>query len=359
MFLGRQNILERLSKGDLVIDPLPTEEQFSTFAVDLRLGTQFLQVPLARHPGFGIEAPIAVPSSPKESPKEISIGSYFTLNPATTVMATTVEYVRMPEDLAGFLSPRLAWERLGLSVGTGVIDPHFWGKLTMVLWNNTSIPIRLYPGVPIIRLCFAQVSGGKKDTAETIESSSEIEMLKIRRENVAPHSSLDPTLMSLLMNRLANLSSATGPHKGKILEEFIAELFTSVEGLRILKCNARLSAEELDLIISNNLNTGFWRLAGSPLVIECKNWSSKVGAREISVLIDKLQAISPDAKTGILVALNGITGDSYSDAMLKIREARQRGRYVLVLEYKDLAEALSSSSLTHVIERKYEAVLLI
>ena len=105
----------------------------------------------------------------------------------------------------------------------------------------------------------------------------------------------------------------------------MADLFTSLDGLHILRRNARLRAEELDLVIKNDLTTGFWRIAGSPLIVECKNWSGKVGAREISVLVDKLQALSPDAKTGILVALNAVTGDSYSDAMLKILKLDSAG----------------------------------
>jgi hypothetical protein len=48
--------------------------------------------------------------------------------------------------------------------------------------------------------------------------------------------------------------------------------------------------------------------------------------------------MSPDAKTGILVSPKGITGDSTRDAALKIREARQRGRYILVFDRDDLRE---------------------
>ena len=105
-----------------------------------------------------------------------------------------------------------------------------------------------------------------------------------------------------------------------------------MRGLRVIKRNARLRAEELDLLIRNDLATGFWRLAGSPLVVECKNWADKVGAREVTVLIDKLRTVGPESRTGVLVALNGVTGDFRRDAVLKIREARQAGRFVIVLE---------------------------
>jgi Holliday junction resolvase-like predicted endonuclease len=147
--------------------------------------------------------------------------------------------------------------------------------------------------------------------------------------------------------------------KGKLLETLIEDIFTGVEGLTVMKRNARLRAEEIDLIVRNNLTNGFWRMAGSPVIVECKNWSGKVGAREISILLEKLQALSPDAKTGILVSPNGITGDFARDAALKVREARQRGRYILVLDAGDLRRIVEGASLEHVIEKKYEQLLLI
>ena len=76
-------------------------------------------------------------------------------------------------------------------------------------------------------------------------------------------------------------------------------------------------------------------------------------------MLEKLQALSPDAKTGILVALNGVTGTGYSDAILKIREARQRGRYVLILNGNDLQKIAEGASLSSIIEKKYDETILI
>jgi Holliday junction resolvase-like predicted endonuclease len=77
--------------------------------------------------------------------------------------------------------------------------------------------------------------------------------------------------------------------KGPLLEALMEELFAGVEGLSVVKRNARLRAEEIDLIVKNNLGNGFWQIAGSPILVECKNRSGKTGAREISVLVDKLR----------------------------------------------------------------------
>jgi Holliday junction resolvase-like predicted endonuclease len=182
------------------------------------------------------------------------------------------------------------------------------GTLRYLLRNRNSVPILLYPGLRIARLCLAQLSHATshKYSIRSIPFPAEIESLKATLEEAVQQRSSDAVSSQSLSRRLSEALTAKGTNKGKALEELMADLFTRLDGLHIIKRNARLAAEELDLIIKNDLTTGFWRIAGSPLIVECKNWSGKVGAREISVLVDKLQALSPDARAGILVALNGV-----------------------------------------------------
>lgn len=365
MFLSEQDIWERLSKGDLGIDPPPDANQLGAFAIELRLGTQVRQLAWR----IALVDPLAPlsSSSPEQSRSEtVPLGQRLVVSPGVILVAATLEYVHMPLDLAGLLFPRSPLEGVGLSVAGGTIDPGFSGKLALTLSNRNSLPIALYPGQRIIRLCLAQLShasgreySARKYSIRDLGLPAEIESLKAMLEGVAPQRSSDAVSSQSMSKRLSEALTANATEKGKALEELVADLFTTLDGLHILRRNARLAAEELDLVIKNDLTTGFWRIAGSPLIVECKNWSGKVGAREISVLVDKLQALSPDARAAILIALNGITGDSYSDAMLKIREARQRGRYVLILERKDLEQAAAGISLAHVIERKYDEMVLI
>jgi deoxycytidine triphosphate deaminase len=345
VFLSEQDIRDRLAKGDLGIDPRPDENQIGSFAIDLCLGTQFLH-----------------PSVTESHPQTIAIGDSLSVAPGASVLAVTLEYVYLPLDLAGFLFPKSSWERVGLSLTPGTIDPGFRGKLTLVLHNTGLIPVLLHPGLRIVRLCLAHLSRPPTDAymARFVPVEAEIASLKAK---LSPATAQDaPTTATLNQSfslRLSEALSAKGAVKGKALEESMEELFNSVPGLRIIKRNARLKAEELDLVIKNDLTTGFWRVAGSPLIVECKNWSGRVGAREISILIDKLHSLGPDAKAAILVSPNGVTGDSASDAVLKIREARQRGLYVIVLDCFDLEALVKGVPLAEVIECKYEAILLI
>lgn len=360
MFLNDEEIRNRLAKGDLRIDPQPEADQLGSFTVDLRLGAQF-----AQFSAVGREAVVDITlrsttqgSFQKQDLITVPIGDNLVLAPGGTLLAVTMEYVHLPLDLAGFLFPRAAWERVGLSVALNTIDSGFRGKLTLSLHNNNTAPIALYPGLSIVRLCLAQLNAAARQRVPSTIFKG-WEPLPSDAERPPSHSDRPAVPVPALTKKLSEVLGAKGAGRGKALEEFMAELFSGLKGLRILKRNARLSAEELDLVVKNDIDTGFWRIAGSPIIVECKNWSDRVGAREISVLVDKLRSVSPDCRTGVLVAVNGITGDAHADAYLKVREARRDGRYVIVLERSDLEDVANGTSLGAVIERKYETILLI
>lgn len=147
--------------------------------------------------------------------------------------------------------------------------------------------------------------------------------------------------------------------KGKRLELFAVALVREIVGLKVLRTNAVLAAEELDVLVQNDLAGGFWHYIGSPVIIECKNWSVSVGAREISILAEKLRSLAPDAKTAILIAPNGVTGDRNADAWLKIRELRQLGRYILVLDNELLQRIIHGEQPTSIIEIAFQKLWLL
>jgi hypothetical protein len=64
--------------------------------------------------------------------------------------------------------------------------------------------------------------------------------------------------------------------------------------------------QEIDLVIRNHLKDGFWRGLKSPLIlVECKNWSTRVGAKEIRDFETKLRDHQPHARIGFFVAPGG------------------------------------------------------
>lgn len=278
----------------------------------------------------------------------------------------TLEYLKLPADLAGVLLPRASWLRFGLRLTPTTIDPGFEGKLTLDFENVGPAAIELYSGLRVVRLALTPVAPLEVATdyaqadAETngfIHSDLARVKSKLRYRSAA----LRPTTASLtrIENLYSKMLKAELQQKGKALEDLTQEVFKAIKGLSVIGRDERLRAEELDIVLKNDIDRGFWRFMGSPIIVECKNWSSKVSAREISVLVKKLESISPDAKTGIIVAPNGVSGSRSSDGWLVIREARQHGRYIVVIDSHDLAAVAAGTAVTEILEAKYERLLLL
>jgi dCTP deaminase len=164
MILNEAQILERLVDPDperrIIITPLlKPEEQFGPTSVDLRLGTDF-QV-MARtnltHMDLMKDAD-ALSRDVQKHMQHVKVKPTepFILHPGEFALASTLEYVKVPLDLAARLEGRSTWGRLGLQIHAtaGFVDPGFRGALTFELSNVSNIPLPLYPGVRISQICF-------------------------------------------------------------------------------------------------------------------------------------------------------------------------------------------------------------
>lgn len=159
MILNETQILERLVDPDpsrrIVITPLidPTE-QFGPTSVDLRLGSDFQVMRRASVTHLDIHDPPRA-GELMETVK-IAPGDAFILHPGEFALASTLEFVRIPLDLAARLEGRSTWGRLGLQIHAtaGFVDPGFEGALTFELSNVSPVPLPLYPGVRVSQICF-------------------------------------------------------------------------------------------------------------------------------------------------------------------------------------------------------------
>lgn len=158
--LVHEDIVDRLDELDtarrLVITPLlDRAKQIGAGSVDLRLGSEFLEVPRQSNPSID---PSRAPASPSEAPEPdrtsyVPIGGQFVLHPGQFVLGCTLEFLALPADLAGQVVSRSSWGRLGLLVATAVaVQPGFRGVLTLELVNDGSVPIILRPGLRVAQL---------------------------------------------------------------------------------------------------------------------------------------------------------------------------------------------------------------
>lgn len=164
MILNEEQILERMVDPDpsrrIIITPLINpEEQFGPTSVDLRLGTDFqvIKRPNITHLDF-INDPKEISRNLARYTTPVKVGATepFVLHPGEFALASTLEYIRVPLDLAARLEGRSTWGRLGLLIHAtaGFVDPGFSGALTFELSNIGQVPMPLYPGVRISQICF-------------------------------------------------------------------------------------------------------------------------------------------------------------------------------------------------------------
>lgn len=158
--LTREEILERIAKEEISIEPSVDQFQLQAHSVDLRLGFTFMIPKQYVMTKAGREA-LRIDPLRNHGPEyfdviELEQGQYFELLPGEHVLVSSLENIKVPKDLMAILYPRSSVNRKGLSVDlTGIIDSGYEGVLTLPVRNNTdSQIIRLYPGERFCQVVF-------------------------------------------------------------------------------------------------------------------------------------------------------------------------------------------------------------
>ena len=84
----------------------------------------------------------------------------FILHPGEFVLGSTLERVRLPDDLVARLEGKSSLGRLGLLIHStaGFIDPGWDGHVTLELSNVANLPITIYHGMKIGQISFMQLT---------------------------------------------------------------------------------------------------------------------------------------------------------------------------------------------------------
>ena len=148
MILSDKTITRMLREKSLVISPI-TEEQIQPASVDIRLGNTFSVVD---DTSTGI---ITLNNQIKY--KTITADQYVIL-PGQFVLATTMEYFELPDNLTAFVEGRSSLGRMGLFIqNAGWVDPGFKGEITLELFNANRCAIELQSGRRVGQLVFAKM----------------------------------------------------------------------------------------------------------------------------------------------------------------------------------------------------------
>lgn len=146
---------DHLAQG-LVVFPSRTRN-VSGASVDVRLGRQFIVFRRSSTSAFSALDHNQRPTEMQER-VEKDWGGLFVLHPGELVLASTLEYIRLPQDLTAQVITRSSYGRLGLLCATAVqVQPTFTGCLTLELVNLGQVPLVLTPGERVAQLIFSTV----------------------------------------------------------------------------------------------------------------------------------------------------------------------------------------------------------
>jgi dCTP deaminase len=155
VILSDRTIREELAAGRIVIEPLD-ESCIQPSSVDLHVD-RFFRVFLNHTMGH-----IDVKQDLEELTQlvEIDEDSVFMLHPGEFVLGSTLERVKLPDDLVARLEGKSSLGRLGLLIHStaGFVDAGWDGHLTLELSNVANLPITLYPGMKIGQISFLRMS---------------------------------------------------------------------------------------------------------------------------------------------------------------------------------------------------------
>jgi dCTP deaminase len=164
MILKADEIANRLRAGPekqrdrLIVRPLPDLrglEESGSASIDLRLGTWFVSLRHTRYPALLVDDDpnVAAKNATLSKMQFVPFGKEFIVQPRAFVLGVTLEWVRFPSTLAGYVIGKSSWGRRGLIIATAAgVHPGFAGCLTLELSNVGEIPIAIKPGIPICQL---------------------------------------------------------------------------------------------------------------------------------------------------------------------------------------------------------------
>ena len=148
MILSDRTLQKMIVDGTLTVTPL-SKGQIQPASVDIRLGNTFSIVEDSSNGILAMDKPIAY--------KTIQTDRYLLL-PGQFVLATTMEYFALPDNLTAFVEGRSSLGRMGLFIqNAGWVDPGFEGEITLELFNANRCAIELQAGRRVGQLVFAQM----------------------------------------------------------------------------------------------------------------------------------------------------------------------------------------------------------
>jgi dCTP deaminase len=155
MVLSDRAIRRLVEEGRIGIDPYDAA-LMQPSSLDVRVDRLFRVFRNSRYPYIDVR----LEQEELTELVEVAWDEAFILHPGEFVLGSTLERVKLPDDLVARLEGKSSLGRLGLLIHStaGFIDPGFDGHVTLELSNVANLPITIYPSMKIGQLSFMQLS---------------------------------------------------------------------------------------------------------------------------------------------------------------------------------------------------------
>lgn len=133
-------------------------------SLDLRLGRWFRTMRQSKVTQIDVGETRSQESITREH--YIRFNDFFVLHPGQFVIGITLEWLKFPINLSGYVTGKSALGRRGLIIETAAgIHPGFTGCLTLELANVGSAPIKLRPGMEVCQVFVHRVNNDERGAA--------------------------------------------------------------------------------------------------------------------------------------------------------------------------------------------------
>lgn len=148
-------IMREIREGNIVITPF-NEDQVGPGSVDLHLGNEF-RLFKKLHQIYHVDNNADF----NQITELVTVDDMFVLMPQETVLGITVERIKLPPYLCGWLEGRSRFARLGLMVHitAGFMQPGIDNRQVLEISNVSSVPLALHPGTRFCQFVFMRTEG--------------------------------------------------------------------------------------------------------------------------------------------------------------------------------------------------------
>lgn len=156
MILSDKDIKKIIKEGKLSFNPELKPDQIGPASVDLKLSPIFKTFNIKKQSLLDIKK--GLPPDFTET-HILNDGECFILHPNNFILASTVEYIKVPDNIVVRVEGKSSLARMGILVHTaGFIDPGFEGTITLEISNQSNLAIAIYPGMYICQVAIEYLS---------------------------------------------------------------------------------------------------------------------------------------------------------------------------------------------------------